>query len=97
MAHALQIRRSTVAMLVAFAVLIAILDLARRNIRVMTAAMEWRQHTLEVIAEIRALLAHAVDAESNMRGFVITGDGRFLDPQRRPRASCRAASQGCAA
>jgi len=46
MAHPLQIRRSTVAMLVAFAVLIAILDLARRNIRVMTAAMGWRQHTL---------------------------------------------------
>ena len=81
MTHALQMRLSTVAIVVGFAVLIAILALALRNIRDMTAAIEWRQHTHEVIAEIRALLAHAVTPRRNMRGFVITGDERFLDPQ----------------
>jgi len=36
------------------------------------------QHTEQVIAEANQLIRAAVDAESGMRGFVITGDDAFL-------------------
>jgi methyl-accepting chemotaxis protein len=38
------------------------------------------RHTEEVIADANQLIKAAVDAESGMRGFVITGDDAFLAP-----------------
>jgi methyl-accepting chemotaxis protein len=40
------------------------------------------RHTGEVIAAAHQLVRAAVDAESGMRGYVITGDDSFLDPYR---------------
>src|SRR5882672_5869960 len=50
-----------------------------RSQRLLEAA-RWRAHAEDVIGEIRGLLATLLDAEAAMRGFVITGDERFLDP-----------------
>jgi methyl-accepting chemotaxis protein len=42
--------------------------------------MTWVQHTYEVIADGKQLLANMVDQETGMRGFAVTGDDEFLEP-----------------
>jgi signal transduction histidine kinase/ActR/RegA family two-component response regulator len=37
-------------------------------------------HTEQVLAQIEAVLARSVDAETGTRGFLLTGDTRFLEP-----------------
>lgn len=40
---------------------------------------QWVRHTLEVRSELHQLLIHVVDAESGMRGYVLTRHNEFLD------------------
>ncbi len=40
----------------------------------------WVNHTHEVLADAAHLLALAVDMETGMRGFLLTGDETFLEP-----------------
>ncbi len=40
----------------------------------------WVEHTYEVIATARAILASAVDMETGMRGFLLAGHDAFLAP-----------------
>ena len=40
---------------------------------------EWVSHTLEVRSELHQLLIHVVDAETGMRGYVLTRRDEFLD------------------
>jgi methyl-accepting chemotaxis protein len=42
---------------------------------------EMTQHTHEVLAELSGMMAAMVDQETGMRGYVIAGDEKFLDPQ----------------
>ena len=41
---------------------------------------QWVEHTHEVIAKAEAILAHAVDMETGMRGFLLAGEDEFLEP-----------------
>ncbi|MGB0372153.1 MAG: CHASE3 domain-containing protein [Opitutales bacterium] len=41
---------------------------------------KWVNHTYNVISEARALIAHAVDIETGMRGFLLSGKDEFLEP-----------------
>jgi PAS domain S-box-containing protein len=43
----------------------------------------WVEHTQEVLGSLELLLAAVTDSETAERGFVITGDDRYLDPYRR--------------
>jgi PAS domain S-box-containing protein len=43
-------------------------------------AARWVAHTHEVLARLDALLAATVNAETGQRGYVITGQPRFLEP-----------------
>jgi methyl-accepting chemotaxis protein len=40
----------------------------------------WVDHTHEVMAAAQRLLAHAVDMETGMRGYLLAGQDEFLDP-----------------
>jgi PAS domain S-box-containing protein len=44
--------------------------------------VRWVQHTHEVIEHLQMLLGAMTDAETGMRGFVITGEEPFLEPFR---------------
>src|SRR5215216_3742301 len=37
-------------------------------------------HTEQVLAQMQAVLTRSVDAETGIRGFLLTGDTRFLEP-----------------
>jgi PAS domain S-box-containing protein len=43
-------------------------------------ALDWVDHTDNVIAEARAALRRIVDAESGLRGYLVTGEPEFLQP-----------------
>ncbi|MCX7595823.1 MAG: CHASE3 domain-containing protein, partial [Fischerella sp.] len=40
----------------------------------------WQNHTYEVIGELDDLVSHLKDAETGQRGYLITGDKRYLQP-----------------
>lgn len=40
----------------------------------------WQTHTLEVLTRAETLMASLIDAESGQRGYLLTGDERYLDP-----------------
>ena len=44
------------------------------------AAAESVRHTLEVIQQLEALLSGLKDAETGQRGFLLTGDEKYLEP-----------------
>ncbi|MDZ5603722.1 response regulator [Pseudomonas sp. RP23018S] len=44
------------------------------------AAMRWVEHTDRVIGNANETVKLSIDMETGMRGFLITGDERFLDP-----------------
>ena len=60
--------------------LVIIVVASFRNISALQAAAQWVRHTQEVKVNLGNLLAHVTDAESGIRGFVITGNGTFLEP-----------------
>jgi PAS domain S-box-containing protein len=41
---------------------------------------KWVAHTHEVITALDSLLASAIDAETGQRGFIITGEEKYLEP-----------------
>jgi diguanylate cyclase (GGDEF)-like protein len=57
---------------------------AKENVRAaekqMVSATEWVGHTHSVIASGESILANAVDMETGMRGFLISGQDEFLEP-----------------
>ncbi len=49
-------------------------------INYLLSAMQWVEHTDQVIGNANETLKLSIDMETGMRGFLITGDERFLDP-----------------
>jgi PAS domain S-box-containing protein len=56
--------------------------LAYRNIRQLREDAAWVAHTHEVIETLQAALASVTDAETGERGYLLTGDPRYLEPYR---------------
>src|ERR1700733_4825234 len=46
----------------------------------LVSTMNWAEHSERVIGEANEMLRLAVDRESSMRGFLISGDESFLAP-----------------
>ncbi|XYH93885.1 CHASE3 domain-containing protein [Sorangium sp. So ce1128] len=44
------------------------------------ASGDWSLHTLEVLDQTKLVLAHLLDAETGQRGYILTGDVRYLEP-----------------
>ncbi len=51
-----------------------------RNTTRMADREQWVTHTNEVIAALESTLATVTDAETGQRGFLITGEPRYLEP-----------------
>ncbi|KJH70886.1 CHASE3 domain-containing protein [Aliterella atlantica] len=43
-------------------------------------ASRWVQHTHEVLLELETILSNMTDAETGQRGYLLTGDDRYLEP-----------------
>jgi len=65
---------------VATVVLIIVALLSFQNSEKFIDTNQWVNHTHEVLYEFEQILATGVDAETGMRGFVITGKENFLEP-----------------
>ncbi len=52
----------------------------RESFEELDRTVGWVNHTHEVLVGARLLLAHAVDMETGMRGFLIAGEEEFLEP-----------------
>ncbi len=74
--HRLLYRTLTVPVLL-LAVLATVLLWEVQHLR---RAMHWIDHTDQVISSSGQLLRLAVDAETGVRGYLVTGDERFLQP-----------------
>lgn len=46
----------------------------------LSEAFRWVDHTYKVIDSAQKLLAHAVDMETGMRGYLLAGEDEFLEP-----------------
>ena len=62
----------------ALAIALGILSIT--NIRSMLKTEEWVEHTYQVIGEAEQVVAHAVDMETGMRGYLLAGKEEFLAP-----------------
>jgi CHASE3 domain sensor protein len=49
-------------------------------INYLLSAMQWVEHTDRVIGNANETVKLSIDMETGMRGFLLTGDERFLDP-----------------
>lgn len=54
-----------------------------------SAAIEWVEHTYQVILEARKIQAAAIDMETGMRGYLLAGKEEFLEPYNRGAADSR--------
>ena len=54
--------------------------LVAENFDAVVDNVAWVDHTHEVLADAALLLAHAVDMETGMRGFLLGGEDTFLEP-----------------
>ena len=75
-------RKSSIGLLTVFAVLLVIANaiVAYRAVGVLEKSQNWVQHTYQVIAQVEIIMGSAKDAETGERGYLITGDRRFLEP-----------------
>ncbi len=62
------------------AILVVVGAAALRSSSATLASANWVAHTLQVRAELEAAFAAVIDAETGVRGYVITGDIAYLAP-----------------
>lgn len=64
----------------ALAILVAIGTVSYRSIVNLTETAEWVTHTHKVIENLEGMLSSLKDAETGQRGFIITGEEKYLEP-----------------
>ena len=73
-------RRITATFGVVLAISGALISVALLNSRKLMETVNWNTHTYKVMAESQNMLTSMVNIETGMRGFVASGDERFLEP-----------------
>ncbi len=75
-------RRSATGPVLAAIVLIVLMNafFAVGAIRELLESETWLSHTWQVIGQLETIMSSAKDAETGVRGYVITGDGKYLAP-----------------
>jgi len=89
-----QLKSATVVFGVALLVFIGVSWLSYRNTSKLLEAAGRHTHTENIIGEIRGVLVDLTDAQTGERGFVITGEERFLEPFDRALAELPARLEG---
>lgn len=64
--------------LVLLLILITNAVIARRQLRVQESSQDWLDHTQQVLVELRRTESLLTDAETGQRGFLYTGDSKYL-------------------
>jgi PAS domain S-box-containing protein len=72
-----QLRRLLLVPLIVSLLIAVVLELQLRRV---TAAKDWVDHTDVVLSQARLLLRTMIDQETGVRGFLLTGREQFLDP-----------------
>ncbi|HEY6155968.1 MAG TPA: PAS domain S-box protein [Gemmatimonadales bacterium] len=80
-------RRIQIGFAIAVAIIGAVGAAALRSTNATVDSAHWVSHTLQVRAELEAAFADLIEAETGVRGYVITGDTSYLAPYRTARAS----------
>jgi methyl-accepting chemotaxis protein len=71
----------------ALAILIAIGAVSYHNSVLLTDTAGWVAHTHQVLERLEDVLSTLKDAEAGQRGYLITGEERYLEPYKAARAS----------
>jgi methyl-accepting chemotaxis protein len=66
----------------ALAILVAIGAVSYQSTAKLTETAKWVAHTYQVLEKLEGVLSGMQDAETGTRGYVITGDERYLEPYR---------------
>jgi signal transduction histidine kinase len=53
---------------------------AFHSVKVLLQSEDWVQHTWQVIYQVELIMSSAKDAETGSRGYLITGDDKYLQP-----------------
>lgn len=72
-------RKPLVVFGVALGLLLGSRLLAYRSLSSLRQAHAWVEHTHQVEADLNALLLHITEAETGQRGYLLTGESRYLD------------------
>lgn len=73
-------RRLTVAFFAVIAVFLAVCVMALVSAARLTEADRWNKHTHNVLAQGEGMMTGMVNMETGVRGFLLAGDARFLQP-----------------
>lgn len=84
-------RKLAAAFLLVIAVAFATSALTWRNLSTLEQNNQWTEHTHKVIAQGNAIGAAMVDAETGIRGYLISGADNFLEPYRNSGKAFRSA------
>lgn len=84
-------RKLATAFLLVIAVAFATSALTWRNLSTLEQNNQWTEHTHKVIAQASAIGAAMVDAETGVRGYLISGADNFLEPYRNSGKAFRSA------
>jgi methyl-accepting chemotaxis protein WspA len=71
------------------AIILILLLVSYTNFSRLSEASELDRHTLEVMLETDKIANDILEIQTEMRGFLLTGDERFLTPERDERAALR--------
>ncbi|MDM5177187.1 methyl-accepting chemotaxis protein [Massilia sp. DJPM01] len=63
------------------AIILFLLILAYNNFSKMSDANRWDRHTLEVLLETNKIATSVLEIQAEVRGYLLTGEERFLSPQ----------------
>ena len=69
---------ATASVPVAFMIMLGFL--VATNIEKIVETNKWVAHTSNVLAKASAIVGHAVDMETGMRGYLLAGKETFLEP-----------------
>ncbi len=75
-------KKIPLAFLLAVILLIVLAVFAFRSVATLDDAIKLENHTQEVLQKLDKVFINTVDAETGVRGFIITGNERFLEPYR---------------
>jgi methyl-accepting chemotaxis protein WspA len=63
------------------AIILVLLVLTYQNFSKVSQASGWDRHTLEVLLEANKIASNMLEVQAEMRGYLLTGDERFLSPE----------------
>ncbi len=72
----------SVTLVVLMAINVAVSAISGNSIATQQQASSWTEHTYKVLARLEGVVAAMVDQETGMRGYVISSNPNFLEPQK---------------